>query len=1085
MGRLRFDRNFSIATAAVIAVIVYGSLYPFMFRQPIFAFGPAVRALFESWNETPSRGDFIANVALYMPLGFFAILTIGNGVGTVKRIGLATLTGALLSTCMELLQYYDDGRQTAATDLYANVVGTGLGAIGGSLTGSNFRWPLLREISSNRVPALLLIAWAGYRLFPYVPTTDLHKYWDTLKPVILHPSLTGYDLFRYTAIWLTIGVLIEAISGPKRVWVLFPLFVGTVLVAKVMMVDTTLTTAEITGAGLAFGAWGVLVVHARLRVAVVALLFCGYVVAERLEPFQFGGTAGSFSWVPFLGFMSSSPEIGVLSFFQKFFLFGSSIWLLAKAGLRLRLSIVIIAVILFATSYAETYLPNRSAEITDTVMALIIGAILALIETKTRRGDAPVREPQRGSHLSVSRREPVAVGPVADSRTIGPSRVDDREDDLDSPASADAAFRETNQRRRRTLAGLVAATICFALAAAIAVNYPLVPWVLGAALLVYGLALWRWPSVWLAVIPAMLPAIDLTPWTGWTWVGEPDLFVLVTIGILAVRAPPRHADFRLQGVAAAALVLGLISYLLSVALGFALPGPEGGSDNPYLRPDNALRLAKGFFTALALLPFLRARMRTHRDAMVWLGTGMATGLALVASAVLAERAVFTGRFDFTSSSRVVGIFSSMHVDGGQIGAYIAMALPFLLVCLVRPRLYTLLAMFGIAIGAGYALVVTFAHAAYPAALISTLTAGLGWTWAARHRHTGRASAPALSGMLVLTIGGIVVAAVGSGFMGERLRTVVPDLADREGSWSGGLALRGDSPATTLFGMGLGTYPRIVLARKPDERFPTNFVVAQDGGYHFLSLHTGLPTYLGQKVPVRPDQQYRLFVALRSPDGKGVLSVTLCEKLLFYSAKCRDTTFRSHIPGTWEDFGAAISTAGLDEDATLGWFKGPVELALFDPVPDSTIEIGHIRMIDLQGHDILANGNFSRGTERWYLTDDQDPISRIENQYLMSLFESGALGLASLILLAGTALTGALRAMGRGDRMAAAVAAFLVAFLCSGVFDCPLAVPRLAALFYIIVFCGLTMMQPPLREPTAFAISLDRSASRSNRPARSD
>jgi hypothetical protein len=93
----------------------------------------------------------------------------------------------------------------------------------------------------------------------------------------------------------------------------------------------------------------------------------------------------------------------------------------------------------------------------------------------------------------------------------------------------------------------------------------------------------------------------------------------------------------------------------------------------------------------------------------------------------------------------------------------------------------------------------------------------------------------------------------------------------------------------------------------------------------------------------------------------VLSVTICEKMLLYSANCRDKTFRSHIPGTWEDFGVAISTAGRDEDATLRWFKRPVELALFNPVPDSTIEVGHIRLLDPRGRDILANGDFSRGT----------------------------------------------------------------------------------------------------------------------------
>src|SRR5262249_39625572 len=156
---LRLRCNFAIATAIMIAVIVYGSLYPFTFRQPAAGLGAAARALLNSWAETPGRGDFIANVALYTPFGFFAVLAI-NGVGSAaKRVLMAVAAGAILSTCMELAQYYDDSRQTAATDLYANVVGTLLGAIGGSLTGGRFRWPLLREIASERVPILLLSAW--------------------------------------------------------------------------------------------------------------------------------------------------------------------------------------------------------------------------------------------------------------------------------------------------------------------------------------------------------------------------------------------------------------------------------------------------------------------------------------------------------------------------------------------------------------------------------------------------------------------------------------------------------------------------------------------------------------------------------------------------------------------------------------------------------------------------------------------------------------------------------------------------------------------------------------------------------------
>jgi hypothetical protein len=251
--------------------------------------------------------------------------------------------------------------------------------------------------------------------------------------------------------------------------------------------------------------------------------------------------------------MSSSPEIGVLSFFQKFFLFGSSIWLLAKSGLRLRSSTLVVAVILFITSQAETFLPNRSAEITDTVMALLIGAMFALMENETRRNSAPVKRPQRRPHIADFGCR-TADGTIAKTSTILPVRVRDREGAFVPRQSTETGFEEPKRIGRMTaLAGFVAAAICLALAAWIAVNYPLAPRVLSIALLLYAVALWRWPSAWLAVVPAVLPALDLTPWAGWTQIGEPDLFVLVTVGILALRAPPRRADLRLEGFPAVVL----------------------------------------------------------------------------------------------------------------------------------------------------------------------------------------------------------------------------------------------------------------------------------------------------------------------------------------------------------------------------------------------------------------------------------------------------------------------------------------------------------------------------------------------------
>ena len=605
---------------------------------------------------------------------------------------------------------------------------------------------------------------------------------------------------------------------------------------------------------------------------------------------------------------------------------------------------------------------------------------------------------------------------------------------------------------------LAIAVLCLSAAGLLTAAYPLAPLLLGAVLAFYAAVLWRWPSAWLAVLPAALPAFDLAPWTGWMYLGEPDLLVLVTIAILALRAPPRAIDFRLPRIPAAVVALTVTACVVSLAIGLAVPGPAAGSDNPYLRPDNAARLAKGLLTALVLLPFLRERLR-RADPWSWLGAGMVAGLALVASAAIVERALFPGLVDFSSDYRVVATFSSMHLGGGYVGAYIAMALPFLLVLLLGPRARSLLAMVMIVLVAGYALLVSFARAAYASAAIGMAIACLGWAWSTRNTPGERAGR-LLPAIVLLILGGMLVAGLDTTFMQQRVRTLSADLAARESNWQDGLALRQGGVGSVLFGDGLGTYPRRVLADKPGGRFPTNFVIGHDGGYRFLRLDAGSPTYFGQKVPVEPGARYRLFLALRSPDGQGALTALLCEKLLLYSDHCRTVTFRPRMPGQWEEIGAALSTAGLDRYSLFGWLHRPVELDLYDPIVGTTVDVGGVRLFDPQDRDILANGDFSHGTERWYFTDDDHLVWRMDNQYLMRWFESGVVGLAAFVVLAAAALFGAAHAIRRGEPIGACIAGSLVAFLVSGIFDDLLQVPRLAALFYLIAFAGLMLVATP-------------------------
>ncbi len=175
--------------------------------------------------------------------------------------------------------------------------------------------------------------------------------------------------------------------------------------------------------------------------------------------------------------------------------------------------------------------------------------------------------------------------------------------------------------------------------------------------------------------------------------------------------------------------------------------PPGGPTSPsFAAPDNRqLRVAMGFLLARALLPFLRRALATRADAARLFAAGMATGLALVGAAALYERLLFPGALDFAGVYRIVATFSIMHLGGGYVGVYTAMALPFALAAAVerrravsRRRRSPLTTVLGL-----YTLIVTFARAAYGSAVAGCAVLAFGWLRARRARRIlRRAAGPA-------------------------------------------------------------------------------------------------------------------------------------------------------------------------------------------------------------------------------------------------------------------------------------------------------------------------------------------------------
>jgi len=593
-------------------------------------------------------------------------------------------------------------------------------------------------------------------------------------------------------------------------------------------------------------------------------------------------------------------------------------------------------------------------------------------------------------------------------------------------------------------------------------TFPLPSCPLAAAIAIYAAVLWRWPVAFLLAIPALLPALDLGIWTGWTTVGEPDLFVLATLGVLIARSPPSWRDAIPGGWMGATLLLLLLSYAASTAIGLTSPlGYAGHSDNPYLRPDNALRLLKGPAEALVLLPFLRQRQRIFGDAVPWLGWGLAAGLAGVTLEVVAERALFVDLMDFSNDYRVAGPFVSMRIGGGHIGAYIAMVLPFAL-SLARAGGLGWLLMLPVGVGGAYSLAITFARTAYAAALGSCGTAGVGLLVPAMR---GRRARFALAIIPIVLILGVIGAAASSEMMRARFGTLAEDLLSRENNWRTGWAVRDTGVLADLFGMGLGTYQRTMLSRATTER-PADLSIEHDEEGAFVSLHALTPLYLGQKIDLPQAGRAHLTLRFRGDTPNAGISFILCDKVLLYSENCRIRQAMSSTPGQWQRVSALLLGNGLGAVSLFGVIPRPVEFALYATTTGSTIAFRDVSLRDSAGHELLANGDFSHGMNRWLFTDDDNRAWRIKNQYLMRLFEMGFVGLASLLAVCGLGLAGGIRAGLRGDPMGGIVAGAVVAFLISGISDDVLEVPKIATLLFLICFAGMTMWETtPSRPPS--------------------
>ena len=659
------------------------------------------------------------------------------------------------------------------------------------------------------------------------------------------------------------------------------------------------------------------------------------------------------------------------------------------------------------------------------------------------------------------------------------------------------------------------AMLAAAAAVFLAAHHPLWPAAIAAGLAAWMVLVFRWPGAWLFALPAGLPALNLSPWTGWIGIEELDLFVLasaaggyahwaLTQDTASLRPSPSRPRAVTLAFAVAAITLVALWRGVADAGGWHFAWFQG-----YTEPLNSLRVGKSVIHALLLLPLLSREWsldsaRTFRR----FALGMVCGAAVLTLAVLWERAAFPGLLNLPAHYRTVGLFWEMHVGGAAIDAYVVLCTPFVAWALWTARTKRVwLAMALFSLVWGYAVMTTFSRGAYLGVATTLLVLGLqlplsggqrwwpaarvlafvlgaalllglvldGWGygaaalalvalgaafWLRWRGHALRRQRTLAAGLLMLALIFEAVVMLGpDSFMSARMAKSAADYESRTAHWGRGIDLL-QGPADWLFGLGLGRLPAHYDRFAPRGEFSGSAVWqgTVDGAGHVRIAgprsRAGLGGRYGltQRVPLAAAYRVQLDLQTERP---ATVFVRVCESHLLYDRACQAAFFRA-LPagdaGAWQHHSVALRGPPLTAGRWFAPRQGVFTLAVLDSA--GQLDFDNIALETPPGHQLLANGDFSAGLAHWLPAAQTYFMPwHIDNLYLELLIERGLVGAALLLAVGVAALWRLLRQPDPGNTAAPFIAASLSGMACVGLVSSVLDVPRVALLLALLIVMG--------------------------------
>lgn len=317
-------------------------------------------------------------MALYVPVGLCGYLAFRRTRGRVFASIAPVLIGFAVSTSVELLQVYEVVRKSNIIDVVCNVAGSAVGVVSGAVFSAVSK----RRRRIDAGVYLVLACWLASLSYPFVPVFGSSVLVAKARLFLASDPFSMSTFASSFAAWYVAGYLLTRV-GVRQPMAWLMLSLG-MIPAQTFVLFRQPVWSDVLGAVCGVIAFSVTKIRHRALAAIIVLTV---IVLRGLTPFHWKGNPVAFSWLPFASLIESSWRSGALNLLEKMYYTSAALWTLCFAGMRLRLAIVVVSALMFGIEAAQTMLPGRTPDMTDPVLAVLMGvAIDAFRRTSSPSG---------------------------------------------------------------------------------------------------------------------------------------------------------------------------------------------------------------------------------------------------------------------------------------------------------------------------------------------------------------------------------------------------------------------------------------------------------------------------------------------------------------------------------------------------------------------------------------------------------------------------------------------------------------------------------------------------------------------------